>query len=245
MVDVECIIPFKLSSMDRFENLKTILTFLKSIDIKTIVVEQDNFNKVRFDNILFIHNEKPFNKGWGMNCGAMSSNKPYLLFWDADMIVEKQHVISALEMFDEYDVVKPYNANKVCDINGLNTNLFRKSMNFDIVRNSKIRTGCPYGGGIFGIKRDIFVSIGGFPEEFEGWGCEDEAMSTKIKLLTKYHENDNPGYHMFHQRSTYDKAYHNLYNKNVEILNRYNDMSKDDLLNHISKDNIGNKDKYK
>jgi len=240
---IECIIPFKLISQDRFENLKTILFYFKTYfpQIKITIVEQDIFNKVRYPNVLFIKSNEEFNKGWILNCAAKKSDKEFLLFWDADMIVHPDSLLECLNKFSDYDTVKPYNTYLACDVNPYITTLFRKNMDFSILSDAKIRTGCPYSGGIFGMKKDIFLNIGGFFEDFKSWGCEDEAIFIKIKNFTKYIDNENKGYHLFHTRGTADRAFHNLYDENVSLLGKYRDMNLDDLKIYcdIQKNNIG------
>ena len=240
---IECIIPFKLSTADRYENLCTVLKYFKLYfkDIKITIVEQDLFNKVRLNNVLFIKSDKPFNKGWILNCAAKKSDKDYLLFWDADMIVKPKFVEIAIASFIEFDAIKPYNEKEVFDVMPAQTALFKKTINFECLNNLKVRTGCPYGGGIFGIKKEKMFEIGGYFEDFSAWGCEDTAISIKIERFLKHTNTSNPGYHLFHTRNIFDKAYHELYNKNIEFLENYIKMPNDVLLQKCKedKDKIG------
>jgi hypothetical protein len=79
------------------------------------------------------------------------------------------------------------------------------------------------------------LELGGFFEDFVAWGCEDEAVTLKIKKFLKYKDTNNNGYHLFHTRGNNDKAYHQMYDKNVEILNYYYGLSDEQLLDVCKK----------
>lgn len=230
--DINCIIPFKLSTQDRFDNLVTVLSYFKKFfpDIVVTIVEQDVVNKVRFNNVIFIPSKEPFNKSLILNRATKLSTKDFILYWDADMIVQPEYLQQAVNKFDEVDVIKPYNYLSVYDVPISNSSMFRKTLDFKWFEKVRPRPGCPFGGGIFGIRREKMIEIGGFFEEFLGWGCEDEAVSIKLKKMTQYYQTGNSGYHLYHSRTIFDKAYHSLYQKNVEILNRYLEMSDSDFI---------------
>ena len=78
----ECIIPFKYTSVDRYDNLICVLNYFNKYfpEIKITISEQDINSKIKLDNVLFLYNDQPFNKGWGINCAAKLSKREYLLF---------------------------------------------------------------------------------------------------------------------------------------------------------------------
>jgi predicted glycosyltransferase involved in capsule biosynthesis len=97
-------------------------------------------------------------------------------------------------------------------------------------------------GGTTIFKKEALEKIGGWPEEFFGWGAEDDAMSIKVKLFLKWKECDNICYHLFHERETPDM---NWYKRNLLIYNNYLRAPKEALLQHIQKEIplIGNKNR--
>lgn len=237
--NIECIIPFRFTSKDRLDNLNCVLFYFSKYfpDIKITICEQDVNNKIKLDNVMFLYNDKPFNKGWGINCSSKVSKKDYLLFWDADMIILPEYLEESIKLFDNFDIIKPYYYDKVYDVTNFSSMMFRNNLEFTYLENSRYRAYCPYTGGIFGIKKQLFLDIGGFFEDFEGWGCEDEAFFYKIKNM-KYTQTDNKSYHLYHIRQDFDRANHMLYNKNINVLENIDKVD-------FNKDIIGNALKYK
>jgi len=55
-------------------------------------------------------------------------------------------------------------------------------------------------GGLFAFTRKAFESVGGFDEEFVGWGCEDEALyiTACARLGDPEDLGDEPSWHLYH-----------------------------------------------
>ena len=100
----------------------------------------------------------------------------------------------------------------------------------------------PMCGAMTIFTKDSLERIGGWPEEFFGWGAEDDAMSIKVKQLLKWKENDNKCYHLYHQRVNPDMQW---YYRNLQIYNNYLQSSKEQLDSYINsiKPLIGDKNR--
>lgn len=85
-------------------------------------------------------------------------------------------------------------------------------------------TGIP-GGGMFIIRRDRFLSIGGFDPEFTGWGGEDTAFGVAADTLLGQHVRyvHVPLVHFFHPPGP--RSLHQDYAKNVARVNLYRSLA--------------------
>ena len=89
MEKVSMIINHRNSSVDRQENLLSIISYFKNC-CEIIVVEQDDNSKISLPNDIkhiFIKNSGLFNRSWGFNVGVKSANFDKLCFNDNDIIM--------------------------------------------------------------------------------------------------------------------------------------------------------------
>lgn len=128
MLNISVIIPIKLESEDRKFNLKTILSYLNSYNIKKeiIIVEQynnkrktdynvDQFlkeNSINYDSLKVIKypsTEEFFYKTKLINLGILNSKYNNICIYDADVLVSSEQFISAIKKLEECKtVVKPF-----------------------------------------------------------------------------------------------------------------------------------------
>jgi glycosyltransferase involved in cell wall biosynthesis len=243
------IIAYKHNS-ERLENLKRVVDWVKSLgDIELILVEQDDSPKlpelVNIDfKYKFIENKLPFNKSWAFNIGWKMSTSDIIVFGDSDLIMSDKEFLDAIQELNEYEVVNPYN--KVID-------LFSEESRMNLEELSKIEREfrgekdiqkTPIAGGIIAFKSDSLEKVGGWCEEFIGWGGEDDFQSLKIKMFLKWKEFDNRCYHLFHTRVT---PYKEFYFRNLNILNQLGSLNALQMRNYIdsTKDTIADEDKLK
>jgi predicted glycosyltransferase involved in capsule biosynthesis len=101
------------------------------------------------------------------------------------------------------------------------------------------------------LKKHIFDKIGGWDENFIGWGGEDDAIAHKLRLFNvKMVKMNYIGYHLYHEdsggkcESEYSSKH---YKDNCTLLDtEYKHTNIDRLKNYISKNkDIGNVNKYK
>jgi hypothetical protein len=235
---------------ERILNLKRVISWIKSLgDVEIIIIEQDDSpklpNEIEIDfNYKFIENKFPFCKSWAFNIGTNISTNEIIVFGDSDLIMNSDEFLSAISKLDSYEVVNPYK--RVIDLK-LNENDFTLEELSKIereFRGEKDIQKTPIAGGIIAFRKASLLKIGGWCEEFIGWGAEDDFQSIKIKMFLNWIEFDNRCYHLFHTRVIPIRDY---YYRNVHILNQLASLKRDQMINFInnSKDKIAKEDKFK
>lgn len=225
MNEITAIITFR-NKENRFKNLEFILSWLENIStIKEIIlIEQDsipscniltsNYSKLSY---LFFYNPTYFNKSIGFNLGAKFSKNSKLFFTDSDIFFDFTKIEDELLNWD-FDVMSPYS--KIFDLNLIESN--------SLITNNKIvlddldlpfRKEICIAGGSFFISKEKYLKNGGFNEEFNSWGGEDDYFSI---VLDKNSNNlktfEQKAYHLFHDRDIYSTSTHQFYKSNVSIL---------------------------
>lgn len=233
------IIMYKKSSLRREKNLLCVLNYLKDIFLfknKIIVVEQDlipTFDKLSEKlNIEYYFQEHngSYNKSKALNYGAIKANTKYLIFNDCDIVMEEYTYNFCLKYLKEFEMVSPYS---MCfDLSIPETDKFYLTPIVKVPLGRKPREGSfnpeytNISGGCMMIRRDSFWSIGGWDEEFSGWGGEDDAFNHKIKKCLKYKVFNNICLHLWHEKN---KTNHEIH-KNDVLVKKYREMKKEEIL---------------
>ena len=115
-----------------------------------------HFEKLEYP-VLVVEQEdgKKFNRGMLLNIGADLANSEYVVFHDVDLIPKKA-VLPYYEVFPD----SPIHIGKT----------WREKYNNE-----------GFLGGVISISQADFKSINGFPNNFWGWGGEDDAMRVRMK----------------------------------------------------------------
>lgn len=230
---------------DRLQNLRRVLEWLAPFQgLEIVIVEQDKHSKISELNLrakhIFIKNEMPFNKAWAFNVGAKYATTPVLIFGDSDLIMHPNALIQAVQQLDNYDVVNPYNS--VIDLTQEESQLDINS----ILQIDRIGRGeaeddiqkVPLCGGIIIFKKDKLMEIGGWNQDFIGWGAEDDFQSLKVNNFLTHTTLPSKCYHLYHEKAQIDMK---LYQRNLQILSHFKNATKEQLKKHIemSFPNIG------
>jgi glycosyltransferase involved in cell wall biosynthesis len=220
-------------------NLKRVLEWLAPFsNLDVCIVEQDKHSKIselnlRARHIFIKNNTGHFNKSWAYNVAAKQCDTPVLIFGDADMIMHPNDIIKATQLIlnSDYDFVNPYNSvidltpqESVMDMNSI-LQINRAG------RGEKTIEKCPITGGVFLIKRNAYLKIGGSCEDFFGWGGEDDQLEIKVLKMLTYINLEAKSYHFHHTKAQIDPE---LYKRNLSILNHYANLSKEHLQQHIN-----------
>lgn len=250
------IIPYK-HTPDRLNNLRKVINWALGFNnIEVILVEQDTVAKVNHIDFgckyVFIENkELPFNKSWAFNVGLKYATSNIIAFGDSDLIMHPQKFIDAVNELtkegSEIDMISPYSRLKVIDLSESEL-----GMSFDDMEKidrpgrgeleGDIRK-VPLCGGICLFKRDAIYKIGGWSEDFIGWGGEDDFQSNKVERFLKFEEMPSKVYHLFHQPVVPDTVF---YRRNIEILTKLKGFNDNQMQGYISNtiNKIGMKNKY-
>jgi predicted glycosyltransferase involved in capsule biosynthesis len=168
----------------------------------------------------------PFNKAWGFNVGLKYANSNVIVFGDSDLIMDPNEFIKSIRLLEQYEMVNPYNS--VIDLNPQESNLGIESI-LKIDRPGRGETDIqkvPLCGGICIFRRDAIHRIGGWHEDFIGWGGEDDFQSVKVKNFLSWHENTAKCYHIYHDRPAPDMKW---YQRNLQLLQKLGSMKKEEL----------------
>lgn len=207
-------------SRDREPNLRRVLAWLGSFpDLDVLVVEQDDTS--RFSPPLgvrhvFARSEEPYNRSWGFNIAYRESDSSHIVFGDSDIIMHTGEFRASLEAAESLDVVSPYSS--VIDLDPGESLMALEGMAL-ISRpgrgeqdNQKINL-C---GGIVIFSRDALEMVGGWDEDFVGWGGEDDMMTFKVNAARlKTASMPFRCFHLWHPRTEPDKA---SYSRMLEML---------------------------
>jgi len=235
---------------DRLLNLRRVLEWLAPFQgMEIILVEQDSESRISELNLrlrhIFIKSDVPFNKSWAFNVATRYVKTPIIIFGDSDLIMNPNEFINSVNLLSNCDVVNPYNSvidltpqESMMDINSiLAVNRIGRGDAADDIQK------VPLCGGIIMFKKDKLIEIGGWNEDFIGWGAEDDFQSLKVKMLLDHVTLPNKCYHLHHEKAKIDMK---LYERNLGILNHFAKINKEQMVNHVNmvKPKIGAINKY-
>jgi|GEM_PF-5862859 len=187
------------------------------MDVKTLVTEEGG-------KYFFVEYTGLFNRSWGMNIAFWQSNGEHIVCTDSDIILEQPDIREALIYLAEWEVINPYT--KIFDLTQ------EESQQSPFPKHSKERTGLNMAGGILFIQRQAYVKIGGWNEEFEGWGGEDNAFAIKIlRIFISHLTLPGTAYHLWHPTSKAQTIEgYNAYIRNLQRLDDLQNMAQDLLI---------------
>ena len=246
------IIPFKYNGdIRRLFNLETVKKHVKKNlpQIDLFVIEQGT---VQVDkSSFFIFNDKKFNKSWALNFAvkkAIEDGFEKIVLGDADFICGKAEIEYAVELLDDHECISPF-YKSVSYLEESESNDFILSHDIEKLkqlpekRDPRAPT-IPLAAGIVCFTTSAYIKIGGYPEDFEGWGGEDDVVSIRSTKCLKYAAIlKGRAYHLYHDDpsigadpSRFDKFdKHDALDKNEILANAKKDwesLGKIDLYKH-------------
>ena len=233
---------------DRLQNLRRVLDWINGFGgVEVLLIEQDKHSKISHLNLkakhIFLKSNMPYNRSWAFNVAMKNAKSNIIVYGDADLIMRPEDFINGLKMMEHYDMVSPYKS--VIDLNAMETNLQLE----DLIKvnrpgrgendNQKINP-C---GGIAIFRKEAIYKIGGWNEDFIGWGGEDDFQAIKVKHFLSWIELDARCYHLYHERVQPDMKW---YQRTLQLLQKSTDMTKEQHMKMIGNQmpKIGMKNKY-
>ena len=258
LVRFTCIIPFRARGLDRWPNLLATLAWYSMLhDTELLLVEQDEQTRIDRSALpeqvkhLFLYNRGPFNKSWAFNVGAANARGEVLALVDADVLVEIPVVQACFEeCVGGIQAINPYST--LLDLDKGRTELFRRTGHIEgrgedsFNRDYKGEYLC-FCGGVYVVRKDAYLELGGQDERFLGWGGEDDAMSIKLSSLENIAVNRSAvAYHLFHMPAPRTPEEDVLYQRNLALLEEYRRMTRVELalLCARHRKTMGDPDKY-
>lgn len=221
--------------IDRYFNLKRTLDWINGFTgAQVLLIEQDSHSKISHLNLpckhIFVKSKMPYNRSWAFNIGLKYTKSDIVVFGDSDLIMHPNDFIAGLKAMESYDMCSPYHS--VLDLTAQESNLPLEQM-IKIERpgrgetdNQKINIS----GGISIWRTPAVKKIGGWSEDFIGWGGEDDFQTIKVQNFLTWTELKAKCFHLYHDRVAPDPVY---YQRTLQILEKAHKMTNQELLKTI------------
>jgi len=252
--DICCIIPYREADGYRKNNLFCVIDMLNNYfpEMKILVIEQDKEPTLESNNKFiseFIFNDKLFNKSWALNIGINLCDKKYCMLYDSDLLMRKEDLKQAFVLIDKYEVVKPFLYLYYLGENQSKKLYKDKEYKFENLEiESKTNRAGPISGGIIIFNKIALEKIGGWLENFEGFGGEDDGLDVKIRRFLSYKVLPLSCFHLYHSRcEANDYINHSNYQNNIDLFYKIHAMNNQELISmiEIQKKTNGNINKYR
>lgn len=246
--DVTFIMPVKIDSLSRLENLLSGVQYLNlNFETKIIIAEYGTTSKIPLERLplscqyFFVkHDEELFHRTKAINDSVKHSKTEIIAIWDADVVIPPLQVLEAVEAIrsNQADCVSPYDGSFV-NVSSAIRIMFTKFIDLNtITKNRKkisLITKRSWGGALI-LKSEVFLAIGGENEYLESWGPDDIERVQRL-LILGYRLKRIKGelFHLEHPRPTGDSSYDSV-DKFVVFMSEYykiSNMNATTLKNYI------------
>jgi predicted glycosyltransferase involved in capsule biosynthesis len=247
--DTTFLIPVRVDSVTRLENISLVIHFLLThFDTNIKILEAAPYNNQLLDKLLPVCISLTFVEDWDpifhrtnyINRLVRACNTPYLAVWDADVLISSSQITKSVKLLrsNQADFVYPYEKNFL-DVTPILRELFVRTQNLEILKKhtgkmKKMYLPEPVGGAFFA-NRATYMESGMENESFYGWGREDGDRINRWKILEySYKRISGPAFHLTHERGN-NSTFHSRQQpiiKHSEIM-RINAMSKKELKDEI------------
>lgn len=236
---ISVIIPMRYTK-DRVDSLYTVINNIRAQHfpiVEIIVCEEDknqkfDINKAKPIKYKFIKSNNKFNKCAAFNYGIVNAKFEKLVLHDGDILVPLNYINVVNTILSQYDschigarvLYLDKNSTQKVNSTGILRNSIVTHMVGTLPANGKHETSKFIGGSICANK-SVLMKIGGFDENFVGWGEEDLAFYKVLQFATKMYDDRFINFvHLYHKQSSevYNKRRNNLnYYKSIKINKNY------------------------
>ena len=169
------------------------------------MIEEDHITKINkeiYDPIIYakvpIDTAHHFNKSKAFNLGVSMASHDKVILHDADMMVTNHYVQEVFDCLNEYEAC--HIGATVLYADGSTTNRINEEQM--VVQPVMERVVGYYEGGSLACRKDAYWKIGGFNEDFWGYGCEDCDFYYRLSKGTLWKEDRRHDLlHLRHGRS--------------------------------------------
>jgi GT2 family glycosyltransferase len=210
---ISCVIPFR--DIGRKDCIFTVLNNIRSQcfpDIEIIMTEEDVTSKI--DDLECLpakhiftagRSGAAFNKSRAWNAGVAICEHEMLVLHDADTLVPRSYFKSVATELSE--VESCHLCKNIYYINTADTNIINTSGSVNQPRYDYMVD--YFEGGTIACSREVYWKIGGFVEEYVGYGVEDNDFYARLSKTTIWHENRYYNLlHLHHDRTDGWIAFH-------------------------------------
>ncbi len=214
LTDSSVIMPFRIDSKKRHENLITLLDYIRC-NFKTNIHLLEADTSQKFDTKIlpetisysFIQDSLPyFYHTYYRNVLVKESNQPIIILWDIDCLCTPEQITDAVSAVKNkgYTMSLPYDGH-VVNVISLFEKLFIQNLSFEVLNANLQKMPVMYGkfstGGIVVLNKKAFMAAGAENERIKGWGPEDLERYKRMEINghTIYHS-FGPLFHLDHPR---------------------------------------------
>lgn len=247
--DTTFVIPVRIDTIERLENLKIVTEYLLDhFSINIVLLEsfyRDNgllkcclsSKIIRY----YIEDNDPiFYRTKFLNILTKKISSPYVGIWDTDVIIQPQQLLNAINILreDKADFVFPYDG-VFLEIGFENRNTFLKSKDISFLFSNLSKMFPLYGfhacGGGFLANVNSYKKAGMENENFYGWGPEDGERVKRWEILgMSVSRVKGPMFHLTHPRGVNSgMRSENDRKKGISEFLRICRMSKEELENEV------------
>lgn len=244
------IMPVRLESDERVNNLKAVLNHVCGLGCRIILLEADTqsifIEKINRSTELkkytrheFITDSSPvFHRTRYINRLLNETGTEIVAVWDADVLVAYNQVYEAVRNIQKgCTIAYPYNGEYVI-LSETESNIVRQGFDVGYLKSRKLNSvfGRPFCGGVFLVHRQRYLQCGGENEHFTCWGPEDAERLRRVCILGHGAEWTQKGqaYHLYHPRGKNSDFYseEDAVRLRKELV-RICSMEKEELQNYI------------
>ncbi len=213
--DTTFIIPVRLDSINRLENLMMVVDFLiEKFHTNIIILEASTFCNglvkrllPQTVNYMFYEDLDPiFHRTFYINEMMKSCQTPFVAVWDSDVILGSRQILESITLLREKksDFVYPYK-DKFLDTSKTIRELYFLSRNFELLIKHRNKMNEMYPpnpvGGAFIANCESYINSGLENTDYYGWGLEDgERYYRWDNLDYKVMRVEGPMFHLSHDR---------------------------------------------
>ncbi len=248
--DVTFIIPVRIDSIDRLENLIHVSNYvMTNFDTNVLIHEVSAYNNGILKQLLPNEVELAFSEDMDpvfyrtriINKMIEEVTTPFVGVWDSDVLVTVNQVLKSIEYLrqKEADFVSPYNG-KFMDTSLVLRSMYFKVNDISFLERHKNKMNQLYGpeafGGGFFADLNVYKEVGLENEAFYGWGHEDGERINRFKIFeTRFERVQGVMFHLTHSRGL-NSGYQNPFQKEIKLneIRRTGVMTKEELQKEIA-----------
>lgn len=214
--DVTFLIPVRIDSVIRIENLIATIRFLqKNFHTNIIVLEANTYKNKILERCLSKSVKYVFNKDNDpiffrthyLNCMTKMAKTEIVAIWDADVIAPKKQLLDSVNSLRSHlaDVALPYDGRFV-EVTSCIREYYIESPNIRLLTSNIEKMYLPYGldmyGGAIFVNRKRYMECGMENEKFYGWGPEDQERIERMRRKgCSIYRSKGVLFHMTHPRN--------------------------------------------
>jgi hypothetical protein len=237
LLDTTFIIPVSYDHPDRLENLNLVREYLNHHFDTNIIVGEIGTHVMK-SNVQFYYGGI-FHRTKALNHMTMKAKTPFVVNWDADVLVEPSQIkamVNALR--SEADVCYPYDGRFLL-VPRSYIRPIQETMSLNALQYVKFPSmgatsaNSPSYGGAVGYNKTAFRVAGGENENFISMGAEDQERWRRFNLLLKVSRVPGPLYHINHHRGVNSTFKHENGRANQLYWDKICKMTDTEFIEHI------------